>query len=434
MTTTSRGPSSASASAALRGVALVARSASGPRRGCTSAACASRASSRQSSPRLLQVLPAAGPQVRVEESGPPRSRPPSPDRHRHRPRAVVGQRVGADHDRRRSADQLGLAARSERDAARRSPRRGSERRLAGRGPTSPPRTGSSIPSISAWKSSADALLCEPPPQEAPPVVVAAASGQRGRRPGAARPRPRRSPARRRSGPRSGWRGPDRRRDRGRSGRRAPRRGRPAEPIPVDRSLTATREDRSRRVALNQRARVTSARRHRAPAAARVARPPAAARPLLLRLPGLSARARAGRRQDRPGVRQRRVDRRRRRSATGTFFEPGLQRALLDDAWLIDIANWLYVNTHFVITTTFLAWLLPVPQRALPVRPQHVHGRDGDRPGRLRAGADGAAAACSPARDSPTRSPASPRSSRTATPSACWSTSTRRCRACTAGSP
>lgn len=41
---------------------------------------------------------------------------------------------------------------------------------------------------------------------------------------------------------------------------------------------------------------------------------------------------------------------------GTFFEPGLQAALIDDAWLIDIANWLYVNTHFVITTTFLAWL------------------------------------------------------------------------------
>ena len=43
-------------------------------------------------------------------------------------------------------------------------------------------------------------------------------------------------------------------------------------------------------------------------------------------------------------------------ALGTFFEPGLQQALLDDAWLIDIANWLYLNTHFVITTTFLAWL------------------------------------------------------------------------------
>jgi PAP2 superfamily len=41
---------------------------------------------------------------------------------------------------------------------------------------------------------------------------------------------------------------------------------------------------------------------------------------------------------------------------GVFFEPGLQQSLLDDAWLIDIANWLYVNSHFVITTTFLAWL------------------------------------------------------------------------------
>ena len=41
---------------------------------------------------------------------------------------------------------------------------------------------------------------------------------------------------------------------------------------------------------------------------------------------------------------------------GTFFEPGLQAALLDQTWLIDLANWAYVNTHFVITTTFLAWL------------------------------------------------------------------------------
>jgi len=41
---------------------------------------------------------------------------------------------------------------------------------------------------------------------------------------------------------------------------------------------------------------------------------------------------------------------------GSFFEPGLQATLLDSPWLIDIANWLYINTHFVITTTFLAWL------------------------------------------------------------------------------
>jgi hypothetical protein len=42
---------------------------------------------------------------------------------------------------------------------------------------------------------------------------------------------------------------------------------------------------------------------------------------------------------------------------GTYFEPGLQQALLDDAsWLIDFANFMYLNSHFVITTGFLAWL------------------------------------------------------------------------------
>lgn len=41
---------------------------------------------------------------------------------------------------------------------------------------------------------------------------------------------------------------------------------------------------------------------------------------------------------------------------GTFFEPGLQSAVLQLSWLIDGANWMYVNSHFIITTTFLAWL------------------------------------------------------------------------------
>jgi PAP2 superfamily len=41
---------------------------------------------------------------------------------------------------------------------------------------------------------------------------------------------------------------------------------------------------------------------------------------------------------------------------GTFFEPTLQQDALEHAWLIDIANWLYVNSHFTITTVFLAWL------------------------------------------------------------------------------
>lgn len=42
---------------------------------------------------------------------------------------------------------------------------------------------------------------------------------------------------------------------------------------------------------------------------------------------------------------------------GTFFEPSLQRTLLDDAgWLVDLANFAYLNSHFVVTTTFLVWL------------------------------------------------------------------------------
>lgn len=44
-------------------------------------------------------------------------------------------------------------------------------------------------------------------------------------------------------------------------------------------------------------------------------------------------------------------------ALGTFFEPGLQTWLLDHAtWVVDAANFMYLNSHFVITTGFLAWL------------------------------------------------------------------------------
>ncbi len=42
---------------------------------------------------------------------------------------------------------------------------------------------------------------------------------------------------------------------------------------------------------------------------------------------------------------------------GRFFEPGFQQALLEHTpWLIDFANFMYLNSHFVITTGFLAWL------------------------------------------------------------------------------
>ena len=42
---------------------------------------------------------------------------------------------------------------------------------------------------------------------------------------------------------------------------------------------------------------------------------------------------------------------------GTFFEPGFQQALIEHTpWLVDFANFMYLNSHFVITTGFLAWL------------------------------------------------------------------------------
>jgi hypothetical protein len=42
---------------------------------------------------------------------------------------------------------------------------------------------------------------------------------------------------------------------------------------------------------------------------------------------------------------------------GSYFEPGFQQALIDHAsWLVDIANFMYLNSHFVITTGFLVWL------------------------------------------------------------------------------
>jgi PAP2 superfamily len=41
---------------------------------------------------------------------------------------------------------------------------------------------------------------------------------------------------------------------------------------------------------------------------------------------------------------------------GLFFEPKLQSAMLDFGWVVDFTNWMYVNSHFIVTTTFLAWL------------------------------------------------------------------------------
>jgi PAP2 superfamily protein len=42
---------------------------------------------------------------------------------------------------------------------------------------------------------------------------------------------------------------------------------------------------------------------------------------------------------------------------GLFFEPDLQSwATAQVGWLVTAANWMYVNSHFVVTTTFLIWL------------------------------------------------------------------------------
>lgn len=43
-------------------------------------------------------------------------------------------------------------------------------------------------------------------------------------------------------------------------------------------------------------------------------------------------------------------------ATGTFFEADLQASLLNNAWVIDFANFMYMNSHFVLTSGFLVWL------------------------------------------------------------------------------
>ena len=41
---------------------------------------------------------------------------------------------------------------------------------------------------------------------------------------------------------------------------------------------------------------------------------------------------------------------------GLFFEPQLQRWAMDAGWIADGANWMYVNSHFTITVSFLIWL------------------------------------------------------------------------------
>jgi hypothetical protein len=41
---------------------------------------------------------------------------------------------------------------------------------------------------------------------------------------------------------------------------------------------------------------------------------------------------------------------------GAFFEPGLQQAMMTHRWIIDFADFMYLNSHFILTTSFLIWL------------------------------------------------------------------------------
>jgi hypothetical protein len=46
-----------------------------------------------------------------------------------------------------------------------------------------------------------------------------------------------------------------------------------------------------------------------------------------------------------------------------FFEPSLQQWAIGHKWIIQLADWAYVNTHFVVTTAFLVWLYLARNRA-----------------------------------------------------------------------
>jgi membrane-associated phospholipid phosphatase len=43
-------------------------------------------------------------------------------------------------------------------------------------------------------------------------------------------------------------------------------------------------------------------------------------------------------------------------ATHLFIEPAVQSWSLSHSFFIHVADWMYVNSHFLVTTTFLVWL------------------------------------------------------------------------------
>jgi hypothetical protein len=52
---------------------------------------------------------------------------------------------------------------------------------------------------------------------------------------------------------------------------------------------------------------------------------------------------------------------------GLFFEQGLQAWVMSERVLVDIANLMYVNSHFVVTTGFLVWSPTTPTCATTPR-------------------------------------------------------------------
>ena len=77
-------------------------------------------------------------------------------------------------------------------------------------------------------------------------------------------------------------------------------------------------------------------------------------------------------------------------ALHVFIEPSVQ-AWANVHWVMDIADWTYFNSHYVMTSACCCHLRP-PQRLLLLRAQHVHDRDADRARRLRPVSDRPAAA------------------------------------------
>ena len=118
----------------------------------------------------------------------------------------------------------------------------------------------------------------------------------------------------------------------------------------------------------------------------------------------------------------------------TFFEPDLQKVFIDHRWIIDFANFMYMNSHFVVTTGVPGLALHLPEPELLLRAQHVHGRDGAGAGRLRADAHGASPDVPGRRIHRHDHRPTPRSTTTRAWSSSSSTPTPQSLACTAPSP